>query len=164
MYSVTIHKETFKVEKDGEAFLVNGVPVHWNLEKTGPKTFHILRNHTSHSVELLQVDFEKKILTLRMNNKTSAIHIKDRYDLLLEKLGMNVAPENQINDIKAPMPGLILDIRVKAGDVVSKGDPLLVLEAMKMENIIKSASEGQVKAILVGNGDSVEKNQVLIQF
>jgi biotin carboxyl carrier protein len=62
------------------------------------------------------------------------------------------------------MPGLIVDIKVEAGQEVKKGDPILILEAMKMENIIKSPGDGVVKAIKVNPRDNVEKNQVLIQF
>ena len=62
------------------------------------------------------------------------------------------------------MPGMIIDLRVKAGDQVKAGDPLLVLEAMKMENIIKAPGEGTVKQVKIKKGDTVEKNQVLIEF
>jgi biotin carboxyl carrier protein len=69
-----------------------------------------------------------------------------------------------VNHIKAPMPGLIIDLRVKEGDVVKQNDPLIILEAMKMENVIKSPGDGTVKAVKVQKGNSVEKNQVLIEF
>jgi len=69
-----------------------------------------------------------------------------------------------MKEIKAPMPGLILDIKVAPGDVVKKGDVLVILEAMKMENSIKSPGDGMVKIVRVGLKQSVEKNQVLIQF
>jgi biotin carboxyl carrier protein len=62
------------------------------------------------------------------------------------------------------MPGLILDLKVKPGDEVKKGDVVLILEAMKMENSIKSPGDGIVKLVKVNLKDSVEKNQVLIQF
>ena len=62
------------------------------------------------------------------------------------------------------MPGLILDLKVKPGDEVKKGDIVLILEAMKMENIIKSPGDGLVKSVKVKLKDSVEKNQILIQF
>ncbi len=62
------------------------------------------------------------------------------------------------------MPGLIIDLRVKDGDAVMPGDPLLILEAMKMENMIKASAAGIVKSVKVKKGDSVEKNQVLIEF
>jgi biotin carboxyl carrier protein len=62
------------------------------------------------------------------------------------------------------MPGLVLDVRVKEGDEVKKGDPLLVLEAMKMENILKSPAHAKIKKINVNKGQAVEKNQVLVSF
>ncbi|MEX2593150.1 MAG: acetyl-CoA carboxylase biotin carboxyl carrier protein subunit [Anditalea sp.] len=164
MYSVTINKKQFTVEKAGENFLVNEAPILWDLEKINERTFLIIRNYTSHLVELINIDPKEKTLTIKLNNKISEVKIKDRFDLLLEKLGMNASGMSQIKDIKAPMPGLILDIQVKVGDVIKMGDPVLVLEAMKMENIIKSPGEGEVKAILVGIGSGVEKSQVLIQF
>ncbi|MCL4155747.1 UNVERIFIED_CONTAM: hypothetical protein GTU68_052685 [Idotea baltica] len=62
------------------------------------------------------------------------------------------------------MPGLVLNIRVSPGDEVAEGDTLLVLEAMKMENVIKAVGNGTVKEIKVGHGDKVDKGQILIQF
>ena len=62
------------------------------------------------------------------------------------------------------MPGLVLSIMVRVGDSVKKGQGLMVLEAMKMENIIKSPSDGIVKSIYIKKSDAVEKNQVLIKF
>lgn len=94
----------------------------------------------------------------------ATLQLKDKNDMLLEKLGMNVASLSALKDIKAPMPGLILDLKVKEGDEVKKGDVVLILEAMKMENIIKAPGDGKVKSVKVNLKDSVEKNQVLIQF
>ncbi len=92
------------------------------------------------------------------------LQIKDRFDLLLDKLGMSNTTASKVNELKAPMPGLIVDIRVEPGHLVQKGDPLLVLEAMKMENILKAPGNGVVGAIKVGLRDNVTKGQVLIQF
>ena len=69
-----------------------------------------------------------------------------------------------INKLDAPMPGNILDVLVSKGDKVAKGDPLLILEAMKMENVIKAPTDVTIQKINVLVGDNVGKNQTLIEF
>ena len=93
-----------------------------------------------------------------------SVDLKDKFDLLLEKMGLNNGATGKANNVKAPMPGLIVDLRVKEGDKVKAGDALLILEAMKMENMIKASAESIVKSVKVTTGESVEKNQVLIEF
>lgn len=66
--------------------------------------------------------------------------------------------------LRAPMPGLVVDIRVNPGDRVVKGQPLVVIEAMKMENIIKARGDAQVKSISAVKGNSVEKGDPLLEF
>ncbi len=65
-------------------------------------------------------------------------------------------------DITCPMPGTIVDIKVKVGDAVKAGDVLVVFEAMKMENEIQAAADGTVAAVYVNKGDSVESGQALL--
>jgi biotin carboxyl carrier protein len=77
---------------------------------------------------------------------------------------MSNASAQKVNDLKAPMPGLILQIAVNEGDIVKKGDTLLILEAMKMENVLKAQGDGIIKKIAVNKGDRVEKNHLLIKF
>jgi biotin carboxyl carrier protein len=62
------------------------------------------------------------------------------------------------------MPGLILDINVTEGELVAEDTPLLILEAMKMENVITSPREGVIKSITVKKGDTVDKKQLLISY
>ena len=66
--------------------------------------------------------------------------------------------------INAPMPGNILDIKVKAGDQVTKGQVLLILEAMKMENEIMSPRDGVVAGVHVNKGDSVDSGKLLVSL
>lgn len=164
MYSVTVNNKKFAVEKAGDDLLVDGNPLDWDLQAIDDHTYHLMKDGVSSTLELLEVDREGKTVTVKLNNKPAKIVLKDRFDLLLEKLGMNAAISNAVVNIKAPMPGLILEISVKAGDCIKKGDPVLVLEAMKMENVLKSNGDGEIKEILVEPGSSVEKNQVLIIF
>jgi biotin carboxyl carrier protein len=92
------------------------------------------------------------------------VQLKDRYDELLHELGMDKVSSKKFNDLKSPMPGMVMKLEVQVGDEVKKGDALLVLEAMKMENLLKAQGSGKVKLIKVKAGDKVEKNERLILF
>ncbi|MFD2035572.1 biotin/lipoyl-containing protein [Belliella marina] len=164
MYSVSIDNSVIKVENSGDSILVNEEIVSWDFKKTGERFYHIIHGGKSFNLELVDINPAEKTIKLKLNNKPATVKLQDKFDLLLEKLGMNTNQGNLAKDIKAPMPGLIFDIKVSVGDEVKKGDPVLILEAMKMENIIKSPGDGIVKAVKIKKGDSVEKNQVLIQF
>ena len=164
MYSVTVNKEKFNVEKRSDGLFVNGEVLDCDLRQTDEHTYHLLKGSMSYVLEMVHVDTENKSLVVKLNNNLARVVIRDRFDLLLEKLGMNAAHINPLGNIKAPMPGLILEINVKAGDIIKKGDPVLILEAMKMENVLKSSGDGEIKEVLVNPGSSVEKNQVLIIF
>ncbi|SMD41672.1 Acetyl/propionyl-CoA carboxylase, alpha subunit [Aquiflexum balticum DSM 16537] len=164
MYSVSINNSVFEVEKSKDLLSVNGNILEWDIAKTGDRHYHVIYQNQSYNLELVSLDSETKTIKLKLNNKPCDIKIRDKFDLLLEKLGMNNLQNNSAKEIKAPMPGLIFDIKVKEGDEVQKGDPVLILEAMKMENILKSPGDGIVKSVKIKKGQSVEKNQVLIQF
>jgi acetyl/propionyl-CoA carboxylase alpha subunit len=113
---------------------------------------------------VISADYVAKTFQLKLNNRFVEVQAKDRFDLLLDKLGMSNATANKVNELKAPMPGLIVDIRVEVGQTVQKGEPLLVLEAMKMENILKAPSDVTIGAIKINLRDNVQKGQVLVQF
>ena len=74
------------------------------------------------------------------------------------------APAAGANTVNAPMPGNILDVRVSAGQAVKKGDVLVILEAMKMENEIMAATDGTVSAVHVKKGDTVNTNDPLVSM
>ncbi|WP_410220879.1 biotin/lipoyl-containing protein [Pedobacter sp.] len=125
---------------------------------------HILHNNKSYTVELIALNKEEKEATIKVNNNIYQVAVKDQYDQLLKQLGLENMTSNKVSQIKAPMPGLVLNVLVQAGQEVKKGDSLLVLEAMKMENMIKSPTDGIIKKIEVKQGDKVEKNVLLISF
>jgi len=126
--------------------------------------YHVLYKNKSYTVEVVSTGDQHKTALIKVNGKVYDTGIEDRFDLLIKEMGLEGAVLQQAADVKAPMPGLVLKINVVVGQEVKKGDSLLVLEAMKMENMLKSASEGIVKTIHVHTGDKVEKNQVLITF
>ena len=101
---------------------------------------------------------------LLMNQKKVNVKISTPLDELLHSMGLDNALEVKISHLASPMPGLVIKSLVKAGDTVEKGDPLIVLEAMKMENVLKATSALTIEKVNVTNGQAVEKGAVLIQF
>ncbi|MEW6469068.1 MAG: biotin/lipoyl-containing protein [Bacteroidota bacterium] len=148
-------------EREGS---VNGKKFAWDAVEIKPGTFHILKDDTSYTAEVVKADHKTKTFTVKVNGNKYTLQAKDKYDELLEKLGMDAGSAARVNDMKAPMPGLVLDIRVNEGSAVKKGDALIVLEAMKMENILKSPADGTIKKVNVKKGAAVEKNQVLVTY
>ena len=164
MLKATVHDQTFDVVSEKDTLTVNGQPLAWDVAVVGPNAFHILYEGRSYNAEVLSAEYETKTFILRLNGKTYPVQVKDRFDLLLDHLGMSNAAGSKLAQIKAPMPGLIVDIRVQPGQVIAKGDTVLILEAMKMENVIKAPGDATVKAIRVQPRENVEKNQVLVEF
>ena len=101
---------------------------------------------------------------IKINGEISTIRLIKQVEKTIEKLGIQKSSQKNINILKAPMPGLILDVAVKESDLVKKGDPVIILEAMKMENILSSPVDGKVKEIKVNPQQTVEKNNILIKF
>lgn len=164
MVNASIGNKTFEIDSVENGFLVNSASVQWDMVKLAEDHFSIIFKNKSYQAEVVKLDAITKTCTVKINNHPYTVELKDKFDLLLEKMGMKSGASGKINTLKAPMPGLIIDLKIKAGDSVKVGDPLLVLEAMKMENIIKSPGEGEVKSIHIKKGDRVEKNQILISF
>jgi biotin carboxyl carrier protein len=167
MYKINVNnkfKFEIEIDPDGKSGNINGQRVLWDSIKIKEGSFHVIKDHKSYNVELVKADYSEKTYTISVNGTKYYLSLKDRFDELLKELGMDRLDKSKINEIKAPMPGLVIDIRVEEGQTIKKGDALLVLEAMKMENILKSPTDGIVKKISVSKGVAVEKNQLLINF
>jgi biotin carboxyl carrier protein len=124
----------------------------------------VILDHKSTNVEILEIFPHEKRVKLKVNNNIHEVLVEDRFDLLLKEMGMEAGAGKEVKDIKAPMPGLVIEVLVKAGETVEKDTPVVILEAMKMENVIKSPSKGTVKSISAVKGSAVEKNEVLLNF
>ncbi len=130
----------------------------------GDRHFHILNGNKAYRAEVVDYDLAHKTFRIKVNGSTYEVKLSDQYDQLINKLGLAKQSQQKVKDIKAPMPGLVLSVSVAAGQAVQKGDPLLILEAMKMENVIKSPGAGVVKAVSIHQGQAVEKGFVLIEM
>ncbi|MDK2771058.1 MAG: biotin/lipoyl-containing protein [Flavobacterium haoranii] len=126
--------------------------------------YHILKDSKPYQAEIVAADFIQKNYTVKVNNNSYTVKIGNELDALIKEMGFEVGKAKQVNAIKAPMPGLILEISVAVGQEVKENDQLLILEAMKMENSIASPRDGVIKSISAEKGNAVEKGQLLIEF
>ncbi|VAW23393.1 hypothetical protein MNBD_BACTEROID04-1720 [hydrothermal vent metagenome] len=132
--------------------------------KLSESKFHVIHNNKSFDVELEKSNFYNKEYTIRVNSNNYTVKISNQLDLLIKEMGFTVGTSKKSNDIKSPMPGLILNITVEKGQKVAEGETLLILEAMKMENTISSPKEGIIKSIHIKKGETVEKNELMIEL
>lgn len=155
-YLITVNEKAIPVSKkevEGlDMIAVNGAD------------FHLLRDNQAYSIKLLRADYLNKNLVISVNGNTYAVTIKDAYDQQVQEMGLLATTSQKVNSIKAPMPGLIVEILVEEGQEISEGSPLLILSAMKMENIILSQGVGIVKSIMIKKDDAVEKGQLIIEM
>lgn len=144
--------------------VVDGISKSFDILKIDDTHFHLVVDNKSYNLEILKNNDRKSTAVYKINDVEMQVHVKDALETLLESMGMSVNSGSKVSELKAPMPGLVLRILAEAGQEVKKDDPLLVLEAMKMENLIKSPTDGIIDSILVGAGDKVDKNQVMLKF
>jgi len=150
------NNQVFEISKE-DAYQLDAI-------NTSENNRHILHNNKSYLVEISESNFLNKTYTIQVNNATYKVDISDDLDKLITEMGFENSASKHINELKAPMPGLILEVFVKTGQEVKENDSLLILEAMKMENIITSPRDGIIKSISAVKGDAVEKNYLLIEF
>lgn len=166
MYQIKAGEETFEIKPtkgNSSSGEINNESYELDLLHQGDE-MHVLLNHKSYNLSVVEADYDSKSFTIRVNNNLYTLEAKDRFDLLLEELGMEDLAAGGVNDLKAPMPGLVLSVEVEEGQEVKKGEPLVVLEAMKMENVLKAETDATVKSVAVNTSQAVEKNQVLVEF
>ncbi len=139
------------------------------------RTFEIERHPLNGSRALLLIDKESLEVDVhsRWGNGQRSVFVAgtevhgtvEEYSLaqMRKAAGMAHGPAVETR-LKAPMPGMVIEVRVKPGERVAKDQPLVVIEAMKMENVIKAKGEAVVKAIIAAKGKSIEKGDTLLEF
>jgi biotin carboxyl carrier protein len=140
-----------------EKFLVEYINTHSNeisLRKDGEKfNCRILKYYKS-----------KNEYILKVNGKIISLKLSSTIEKTIKKIGLNNIDTQSVNELKSPMPGLIVEIKVKQGESIKKDQQLIVLEAMKMENVLTSPVDGIIKEIIVNPQQTVEKNSLLVIF
>jgi len=159
----TVSKEPLEVhisQKD-QSFKVGGVE--GDFEFTLQNGRYLLRTGTK-LYKIDNVNYDGSEIEFSINGSWHKVSVKDEQDLLLDKLGFKTGNAVAEGILKAPMPGKILDILVAEGDSVEQGQPLVILEAMKMENELKSPVNGTITSIAVAVGQSLEKNTFILEI
>ena len=163
MYKASIGARDVQVVT-GKESSVNGIPVEIEFAKSAPHSFTLRLNGVKKDADLVKLDKENKLVIMRIEGKKLAVQIKEPIDLMLDKLGIKIKSAKKMNNLKAPMPGLVIKIIAEKGKHYKAGDALMVLEAMKMENVFKAAADVTIKEIEITERQSVEKGQILMVF
>lgn len=164
MYKVKVNQHDFELQRKNDQLQINGQEVTADVKKVNDNLYHIINNNASYNAEVVSFDAQAKTAQIKVNNNLYTVTAKDDFDQLLDKMGLSNLMAAKVSDIKAPMPGLVLKVLVEEGAEVKKGDNLFILEAMKMENIIKAPADVTIQTIKMNPGDKVEKGQVLMIF
>lgn len=153
-----------KVDESFEYEFKNSDADKLDLLKVSTSNFHVIRNNKSFDIKLEKSDFNNKEYVVKVNANSYQVKISNQLDQLIKEMGFSIGSTKKANDIKAPMPGLILSVNVKEGQEVVEGDTLLILEAMKMENAIGAPKDGVIKTITAISGGTVEKGELMIEM
>ncbi len=135
-----------------------------NLVEKSKGSYHVIDENKSFKAQVITADFNKKKYTVQVNGNDYEVAISNELDALIADLGLETSVGKKENDLKAPMPGLVVAVNIAVGQEVKEGEGILVLEAMKMENTLLAPRDGIVKSIGVKEGDKVEKNELLIEI
>lgn len=165
MHQIKVNNEyNYEVDKNDNSLVINGTKVTADISTLNESTLHIISKLQSYNAEIISFNRSEKTAEIKINNNIYSVTAKDQFDILLDKMGLSNLNAVKVSEIKAPMPGMVLKVFATEGMEIKKGENLFVLEAMKMENIIKAPADVVVKTIKIKPGDKVEKGQVLMVF
>jgi biotin carboxyl carrier protein len=158
-YYARVGEREFVVDIEENAVLVDGEPVDVNIAQSGARElFSVLFDGKSH--ELL-METRRHDYTVTLRDEQYVVQVEDERTRRLSANRKLALPQGDIS-VVAPIPGLIVSVLVQEGDAIIENQPLLLLEAMKMENELRAVRPGKVRQIKVSAGQRVEQNAVLL--
>lgn len=157
-------QKSFQIARNEDNWTINETIADLDVRSQPNGLISILYNGKSYTAIIEKVDKKNKELTLHIDGQTYKTVIKEPIDQLLASMGLDLKAMQKVEPVKAPMPGMILKILVEPGQQIAKGDGMLILEAMKMENVLKATTDATVKAIKINERTAVEKGAILIEL
>lgn len=140
----------------------------------GGQTYHCLFERTEDGISLMHVDdkcyhleivnFHQNEYEILMNGVTYSFSVETPFSYERKKILQSKSTESTLIKLKSPMSGKILEVMVKPGDTVKKGDTLIVLESMKMQNAILASTKAIIKKVMIKEGDNTSKDDLLIEM
>jgi len=168
MHKIKLNGEVYEVVFDTSdnrnSGTINGANFDLDIEQRNESQYHLIKDDRSYCIDVLHINYETKEIKLKINGQIYDGSVQNDLDVLLKEMGIESKAKSVVNELHAPMPGMVLAINVEKGQQINKGDTLIVLEAMKMENNLKADSDVIVKEIHCIKGDTVDKGQQLISF
>ena len=163
-YFVKVSGKEFRIEigerHNGLPLSVNCKPYHTELKRVdSDNLFSLITDNRSYQ---LFFDEAENGYWVSVDGHKFFVELEDEKAHIIRGLIKSDEKPQELTEIKAPMPGLIIKLFAKENQLVKKGDGLVIIEAMKMENEIRANSDGAVMEVLVNEGDSVDKGTVLI--
>ena len=159
-YVTTVNNKRFEIEilADG-SITVDGKKRDVDFKALGPAMYSILAENVSHELTIEEREDEIEVL---MRGRLYSNRVLDERALLMAQRSGGMAGDTGEINLKSPMPGLIVAVKVEAGQAVKAGDTIIILESMKMQNELKASRDGTVGNIHVQAGQTVEQNKVLV--
>ncbi|MFQ5797458.1 MAG: biotin/lipoyl-containing protein [Bacteroidota bacterium] len=162
-YFARIGEATYELDiRDGKELTVDGKGYSLDYQAIDPGVFVVRLNSRNYRVLLESGDGE--LMHVRVLGRSYSVHLQSEFHRRLELASRGASATHAKTEVRAPMAGLIVGVRVQAGDRVQPGSTLLILEAMKMENEIRSVHDGNVVEVRVREGSAVEKGEILVKF
>ena len=159
-YYAQVNSNEYEVEIKDKQILVNGEAIEFDLQQGGvPELYSTLFN--GHSYEVL-IEAERSNYTVTLQGEQFQVNVEDERTRRLNA-GRKAPglPQGELT-VNAPIPGLVVKVLVEVGEEVAEDQPLIILEAMKMENDIRTQRAGTIKKVEVEAGQRVEQNATLI--
>ncbi len=156
-YRVTIANRTYDVSIEDDQLIVNGDRISCDMDSINEKGLHILRQPNKNTEAILEAN-QKGIYDIQIEGNHLSAEVLTGFNSSRRK------KRRDTGSVLSPMPGLIIDVLVKIGDRVKKGQTLLIQEAMKMQMKLRAPSSGVVKFISTSPGSQVEKGILLISL